>query len=318
MSVFFILLRSETGQPDDKAGWVPDYSQKWDEGKDAAEASRAENARNQRYGWTTRTRVRRVVETDSDNYIVREASLNHTPLPDCIDLDSYYMRRCTWMLPHMHPTEKFTVRFFESLEDAIVGKYRTMGMSRFLDRYTNSDAEEVLTKIGYYDGDIEFGITQDPELVQKIYREGPDSCMCEDGDTSDIETDGMHPAIVYSEGDLAVAYIKRGDSFTARAVVRLDTESYYCTYGHSALLIQKLKEKGYTQNHRAFDGARVKLIPNGHGDYVMPYIDACGYGYVSDCGKFIILDESENKLYLQLTGGSTEDYNEPEYDDDYY
>lgn len=128
-------------------------------------------------------------------------------------------------------------------------------------------------------------ITADPDEVETIYRNGPDSCMA--GKSFEF-----HPSRVYATpGDLAVAYLGEldGSKVKARAVVWPERKTYYAIYGSSDKLELILKANGYER--KAPQGARVPVITY-NGATVMPYIDGVDSGSYTRDRKFFVLDDS--------------------------
>lgn len=289
MSVFYILLRCERTGED----WVPDFTTTYPDGAAANAVARANNDYWAKYGYPTRMRVRKVVDTDDDNYIAREEAKNHTPLP--WTRSDYYGRHFKWQLAHIDPNDKFMIRFFDSIEDAIECKYKSLKVSRFLSRFedfTDDRMQKILVDMGVY-ADAEFGVTQDLALVQEVYMNGPASCM-NDPDDYPIQTD-PHPAAVYSKGDLGVAYIKTGEKdYTARCIVHVENKIYAEGYGHTSLLFERLEEAGYTRSgnyRRDFVGAKIAAIKDNDGEWLMPYVDVANTADLSDDETMFILSD---------------------------
>jgi hypothetical protein len=303
MSEFFILLYCrEPGEP-----WVADFDVTFKTGVEASSLAKRRNALNEARGFKLRYRVRKVVETDNDNYISREAAKNHTPCPW---EHSSYVKGRDYMFPHMDPDKPFQVRFFRYVEDAVSCKYTTMGVQKFLGDYEDLTEDErfpILVKIGFYTDSYTFGVTQDAELIQTIYRTGPTSCM---NDPDEYELPDPHPSIVYSKGDLALAYLKDGERFTARGVVWPEKKLFYSTYGNSKLLKTHLIENGYSEvgySKGGFKGARIGAFKdNDTGEWLMPYIDAAGYAKLDEAEEFFTLS-SEGPWLVQGTTGYAED-----------
>lgn len=283
--MYFILMHRH----DPDAEWQPDFSVTYPTPQEATETAKARNTSNTMYKLPTRYRVRKVVDTDDDNFFAREEKLNHTPIPWETNMARHGYK---YMLPHIDPTNERHVRFFRSIEDAVCQKYTSMLMSRFLTNYEGFDEDEaqtILIKNGFYK-DQDFGITNDPEKIIDIYTNGPSSCM---NDPEEYELPEPHPAIVYSEGDFAVAYIGGEGSYSSRAVVCKTLKKYYCIYGHTPLMEDHLKKAGYeymsSYDHGKgyrYNGMKVKLI-EGDGGYLMPYIDFAEYGRITPDGLYM-------------------------------
>lgn len=87
-------------------------------------------------------------------------------------------------------------------------------------------------------------------------------------DTGSID----HPAVVYADCDLGVAYRGPLSCVLQRAVVWPDRKQYVRIYGDGTLG-QLLERAGYTKV-TAFQGARIRRISTPDGGFLMPYLDS--------------------------------------------
>lgn len=289
--MFFILAESKDGGKT----WSNNYDIKYDNGKEAQEAVKdnqewAESRSNcywrdqheKDQAKLQRWRVRRVVDTDDDNFLARETAKNlqNIELP----------YRQWWELAHIHPEDKQKVRFFRSIENAIEERYTVCTMSRFLSTYCNYEDEELeqkLCELNYYDHDAVFKITQDADEIQAAYENGPRSCM---NDPDDYPLGNTHPSRVYAGPDLAVAILMRGDRCVGRAVVWPEKKIWCSAYGHIALVRHELEKLGYerkvTQN--AWRGARImKIFDKDEDRFVCPYLDMTSTVRQTRCGNYL-------------------------------
>lgn len=287
MTFFILSVRYREG-----GDWEDRFQTRYDSGADAQAEAKRHNDYNSRWNYRARWRVRKVVDTDSDNFYAREKALNHTPVP--WELSTAFENSWAYMLPHIDPDDPKKVRFYRTLTHAIEGRYTSVRMSKFLvdyERFDEEERDEILAKAGFWNGeDVEFAITQDADKIQEVYENGPNSCMA---DPDEYSLPDPHPVTVYSKGDLALAYVRRGDEYTARGVIYPEKQLYWSMYGHTALLENHLKDLGYIedpQGGRGFEGAKVAAIPYDDG-YLMPYIDA-----VSTASLVTVDDE----LYFEL------------------
>lgn len=292
--MFFILACSRDGGET----WEDEYQHKWDKGAEAQEEAKFLNAQNKRYAelgsgyaklyGNIRYRVRQILDTDTDNFYAREAAKNYKPL----EYEFKYNGPESYALVHIHPDNPRQVRFFDSLKDAIRCQYTVMNIPRFLVSYMDQptdQVEEFLSNSGYYNGTYEFDITQDADLIEWAYTEGPTSCM---NDPDEYPLPSPHPSRVYAGGDLAVAYINRDDNCTARAVVYPEKKIYAKIYGHDKLLSSELEKLGYRRTHAMspWRGARIlKIYLEEYEAYLMPYVDMAETLTASRCGKFFRL-----------------------------
>ncbi len=138
-----------------------------------------------------------------------------------------------------------------------------------------------------------FAVTADE--IERVYTSGPHSCMSHPADFFDSP---CHPARVYGESDLQLAYIKNtGGKPVARALVWPLKKRFGRAYGHEALLVQQLEREGYKRG--SLGGARIRRIDAGEDNdsVVMPYID--------DCGSFGLIDHSWLCIGGAYDGAST-------------
>lgn len=283
--------------------WEMQHQYKYDTPQAAMSFVKAQNDYWARYSHSQRYRVKKVVDTDDTNFYAREAALNHTPVPWESNVSKIGY---PWMLPHVDPANAKHVRFFRNAEDAVCQKYTSITMSRFLSNYEDMDedhASDILIKAGYY-GDQEFGITNDPDKIIDIYTNGPSSCM---NDPDEYDLPDPHPAIVYSEGDFAVAYIGSEGRYSSRAVVCKTKKLYYTVYGHTKLMKDNLEKEGYKYSSSAddYEGMRLKAIWHDVDDgWLMPYVDVCEYAKLDKKNKFFVLTPHYGGTYcIRMTGG---------------
>lgn len=146
--------------------------------------------------------------------------------------------------------------------------------------------ERFCAAVGVHSSAPALAISDDPDVIEQIYRNGPSSCM--DG-THDFK---IWPTRVYGKpGDLAVAYLGNPvERVTARAVVWPDRKTYSRVYGNDKLRIV-LERNGYTQGYPL--GARVTAIHNNNR-LVMPYVDGIEHGSLTSDRSFIVLDDEGN------------------------
>lgn len=291
---------------DPKLEWEMQHQYKYDTPQEALAFVKQQNDYWARWNYSQRFRVKKVVDTDDTNFYAREAALNHTPVPWKTGVAGHGY---PWMLPHIDPDNPKQVRMFRRAEDAICQKYSTIGMSRFLANYESFDDDEVadiLIKAGYY-GDQEFGITNDAEKIIDIYYNGPSSCM---NAPDEYDLPEPHPAVVYSEGDFAVAYIGSEGSYSSRAVVCKTKKLYYTIYGHTKLMKSKLEELGYSYSHKTSDyvGMRLKAVRHESGGWLMPYVDVGEYADLDSNAEFFLLtSDYEDSYCIRTTSGFADD-----------
>lgn len=172
--------------------------------------------------------------------------------------------------------------------------------------------------------DSKVEITNDPDKVQWVYENGPQSCMS----GSDWR---LHPARVYATEDMGVAYAldpKNPERVLARAVVCLKNKTYGRIYptpenyqndgwssaNHARLVMKKfssmLEDADYTEDEgEDFHGMKLrkeKLEDRTSGQhYIMPYIDG-DYGIETEesWDYFRIATCDRDDSNAKNTGGS--------------
>jgi hypothetical protein len=156
---------------------------------------------------------------------------------------------------------------------------------RYLNKYFGDvlSSQDVQFWAGKFAGEneqLELKFAHTPDEIERIYKEGPHSCM-----KSDEFSSSQHPARVYGAGDLAVAYIEDKEHITARCVVWPEKLARSVIYGDEARLGTLLANAGYSPDSR-FDGAKLLAIEANKG-FVAPYIDG-GY-YLERDGDYLVL-----------------------------
>ncbi len=121
-----------------------------------------------------------------------------------------------------------------------------------------------------------------------------------------------HPATVYGDSDLGVAYRGPIERVLQRAVVWPDKKQFVRIYGDGCLR-QTLERAGYTKVC-GFEGARIHRVALSSGGYLMPYLDGTQSIDVSDNPAFFIIT-AKGDISATETCGSVCD--SPDEDDDY-
>lgn len=165
-----------------------------------------------------------------------------------------------------------------------------MKPGKYLHKYFSDvlKPEEIAQWAGKFAGENEkheLHLAKTPDEIEKVFVEGPRSCMFHDVESFDSS---VHPVRVYGAGDLAVAYIMRNNEITARTICWPEKRIYVNTgYGDTDRLKPALESEGYEPGAREkFVGARLLRIPENSG-FVAPYLDIAGA--VNDNGDYLIL-----------------------------
>lgn len=155
-----------------------------------------------------------------------------------------------------------------------------------------------------------------PDEIEAVYsrRAGFTSCMQY---AAGHWSDGIHPTRAYGAGDLAVAYIERGTSLLARALVWREKKKVGRIYGDVPLLRKALREVGIITDssndyYDTFQGAKMLYIPvpgrkrrecDGP-PAILPYIDGrsyCGLIPVEGHPELLQICESNKGKFAAVT-----------------
>jgi hypothetical protein len=127
------------------------------------------------------------------------------------------------------------------------------------------------------------GFTDDPDMIVRVYEDGPDSCMMGKGWSPE-----HHPVRVYAGGGLELAYMlshEDPNDIIGRALCWPDKGVFGRVYptpnsnkeqNRYDELMGRLKAKGWrsiTEDSTVFEGALLSVVTNRYGEYVMPYLD---------------------------------------------
>ena len=110
------------------------------------------------------------------------------------------------------------------------------------------------------------------EIYKACHDSGASSCMTK---PDHFYKSSCHPTLVFSAGDLALAYIAdfEDSHIKARALVWPDKKIYARLYGDYETLRSGLQTLGYTSDG-TFQGAKIKRIEDANSDrLVLPYLD---------------------------------------------
>lgn len=115
-----------------------------------------------------------------------------------------------------------------------------------------------------------FRITNDPDKIRYVYRNGPHSCM-----SHAFTALHTHPTAVYAGPDTAVAYMEtEAGNIQSRTVLNTIDKHYVRIYGDPTALVARLRDDGYAEG--TLEGCRLLAIPleeHNEVDFIMPYLD---------------------------------------------
>ncbi len=203
----------------------------------------------------------------------------------------------------------------------------TMSASRYLARFYGDGCNQAvlerwMAELRRHLGITpELGITTDPDMIEEVYLNGPNSCMSH---RVNWYLSSEHPVRAYGHSpDLALAYIKNiggpsrpdveedddGDcnsgEYSARAIVWPAKKWYGRIYGHAAELKSLLEAQGYTYK-AIHHGARLVAIEDDNEDgYLCPYLDnanAVRFDESHDESDYLVIDDCGD-MDCHETGG---------------
>jgi len=195
--------------------------------------------------------------------------------------------------PHVDKTGT-KIRYHKSPKDGKAQLYTLIKPGRYLKKYYNdilSPAQLTYWEKRFlYDNEIPVcSITNDPFTIQRVYANGPRSCM----NNETKFNSHVHPASAYGSKDLAIAYLEKlsiPNNFSARAVVNTERKIYGRLYGDEMRLAKALEGLGYAPSkvsgpygsstyNGALIGAHLLKIKNDYTHHwLVPYIDAVEFG----------------------------------------
>lgn len=174
--------------------------------------------------------------------------------------------------------------------DYVVMKTTKMRLGKYLGKLGTLTPDEVNTitnsvKSEYQalaGAEVSFARTED-EVID-VYVNGPNSCMSGDS----FFSGHIHPAAVYGDSDLSVAYVQIGGRIRARVVVCEEDKTYSCAYGNYDLITRLLDDMGYTEGDMY--GKRIRAIyDSAHSSYIMPYLDSADE--CAEDGEWLVIGE---------------------------
>lgn len=202
---------------------------------------------------------------------------------------------------HVSKNNPKLIAFTESEERGLEDKQSVMKPGAYLKKFfghvlCNINISNLSAKHGaLYGDDTKMIITRNPDEIEKIYRNGPSSCMAKA--TSDFSSP-FHPVRLYGEpGDLGLAYLLNNGSITARTVVWPEKKVYVRIYGDATRLVSFLSAEGY--NKGSIEGAKIPRHEFKPDRFVVPFLDSVGAADVED--DFLVLTPCG-----ELSCGSTE------------
>jgi hypothetical protein len=200
---------------------------------------------------------------------------------------------------HLSDEKPGMIGFIESDEMGIIDRPTYVTPGRYLARYYPQMNENDRKKyIAIIDPTGEVYFARTPDEIERIYEEGPPSCMSGKGWI-------IHPARAYAAGDLAVAYtMNYKGRIQERAVCFPEKKQIGRIYGDGGRLREKLLAEGWSQVSD-FDGAKLLKIPSpGNTDtVVLPYFD--NIRFAIDKGDYLLAAAGAEAGDYVASGGGT-------------
>lgn len=226
----------------------------------------------------------------------------YTPLPESLAeklgvevMDTYY--------PHLatKSSNAGMIAFTQSATAGMLDRQQVIKPGRFLRQHLpDASDEEIKQYAAECLGALSAGIhhSKDPKEFQRIYINGPSSCMAYDQNGKQfgrLKVDGefFHPARVYAhpENNIEIVWVEVAGRIGARAVINTKKKQFPALYGSDSVsgasrrLRDYLEAKGYEHSDDALDDEKLLLVHTDQGAIVCPYIDSGNRGVhiESDC-----------------------------------
>lgn len=219
-----------------------------------------------------------------------------------------------WAIPQVAKSDNSKIAYYKSREHALKGRKTVTTIGRFLTRFLKFDNDtevcrdlikelrlimtEDLTSF------IKFAHTTDEiiDLYTNKCRGGSlSTCMSHD---AGYYFGHCHPLTVYGQSkDISIAYLEVDGKVKARAVINNKRKEYNGTqYGDTSMLKQALDDMGYSEGDLT-DCIIPKIEnENGHGGYIMPYIDFIGTVNDYDINNWIIASYGDHDSNESFNG----------------
>jgi hypothetical protein len=171
-----------------------------------------------------------------------------------------------------------TVSYYNTIYDAYDNRRMSMKVGRYLRKFTDktdNQISDICARYGFEFGDSQVLFAKTREEIRHVYEHGPRSCMS--GEAIDYGAH-IHPAEAYASGDFEVAYLKRDERITARAVTIPSKKLWIGIYGDRERMKPALDELGYHQieDDEAAIGLHLLCLHGYNDNIAVPYFDFFG------------------------------------------
>lgn len=225
----------------------------------------------------------------------------------CPDIDNIHFA-------HVSQKQAGMIAYTASEEDGSKDKQTVIKPTKYLKRFCAKslasyrlDPRSVAAKFAAQFAPVKLKFAETAKDIQRVYEQGPESCMSHSISSYVTRHQNVHPVTVYAAGDLQVAYLEAvpddddddddeklplrasNPVVVARAIVWPEKKTHSRIYGDIHRMQAALKNAGYAFG--APEGAKLKRIKlYGHNDrFVAPYIDA---STSSGGGSLAVFDEN--------------------------
>ena len=269
----------------------------FDNGQDASEYMREENAR---FVAANLTKRYRIVKMDwRDRELRRFATGQYVPTPWHGELWDIVEHYC-----HVAIKDGARLAYTPSEEHGKADRQVVIDAEVYLKRYYSSQGDEWIDQMlreFRYRNEPELLFAHTPDEIEDVYvNSGIESCMSHELHwyRSDV-----HPVRVYGSGDFSLAYLRDADGdISARGLVCEDRKIFARLYGESDHISRALRDAGYRKGTSPDDWHGLRLLRiEQDGCFVAPYLDAPMHS-VTDNGKWLIIDE-DGELACNETDG---------------
>lgn len=261
---------------------------------DALNSSAKEEKNKKRY------RVSRVVASDDTSWMQREQQKmtdgTYKPVPW---VNEAWWRRseyATKHFVHISTKDQSMVSYTSCNEDGVNDRQTRVRPGRYLAQFFPRLGEATVAHwsamMGGDDKELKFADTA--AEAQRVYNEGPHSCMAGCG----------NEARAYGGPDMAVAFLEERGHITARAICSMKNKTYIHGYGDYVRLHARLNAQGYAFGG-TFVGSRMRRIRVGNA-FVLPHY--CDF-------SLTMIDEGDylRIVKYQTPGSFNRDYNGASY-----
>jgi hypothetical protein len=231
-----------------------------------------------------------------------------------------------WDLPpikdhfaHLWANDPSKIAYIDSEEHGIIQKLTALTPGRYISRFHENDGkmddDRRRKLIAAIDPSGEVFFAKTSLEIERVYLNGPESCM--DGD-HDFEELPCWPTAPYGAGDLAVAYTKNSSgAIQSRCVCWPEKKLFGRCYGGFQRMKAAMEAEGYSyirddnsangnRKKNVFIGARLLKIPAEEGhehEFVMPYFDDIKVA-IDEGEYFVTAEQGEVGKKWVASGGS--------------